>query len=85
MDLQLVIQFNTLANSTALTGLTDKEVYKIASISGTNQFTLTKTDGTTITYGGGNGDANDTFKLFNINSSGVIPSKSIFRQPSVSL
>ena len=72
------------ANSTALTGLTDKEVYKIASISGTNQFTLTKTDGTTITYGGGNGHANDTFKLYNINSSGVIPSKSIFPDSPVS-
>ncbi len=72
------------ANSTALNGLTDKEVYKIASISGTSQFTLTKTDGTTITYGGGNGHANDTFKLYNINSSGVIPSKTIFPDSPVS-
>ncbi len=73
-----------LANSTSLTGLTDKAVYKIASISGTNQFTLTETDGTTITYGGSDGDANDKFKLFNINSSGVIPSKSIFPDSPVS-
>ena len=73
-----------LANNTSLTGLVDKAIYKIASISGTNQFTLTKTDGTTVTYGGGNGDANDKFKLFNINSSGVIPSKSIFPDSPVS-
>ena len=37
-----------------------------------------------LTYGGGNGDANDKFKLFNINSSGVIPSKSIFPDSPVS-
>ena len=67
-----------VANSTALTGLTDKAVYKVASINGTAQFTLTKTDGSTLTYGGGNGHANDSFKLYNVNSSGVIPSKTIF-------
>ncbi len=73
-----------LANSTALTGLTDKAVYKVASINGTNQFTLTKTDGTTLTYGGSNGHANDSFKLFNVNSSGIIPSKTIFPSSAVS-
>jgi len=72
------------ANSTALNGLTDKAVYKVASISGTNQFTLTNTDGTTVTYGGGNGHANDTFKLYNVNTSGVIPSKTIFPSSTVS-
>ena len=72
------------ANSTALNGLIDKAVYKVASISGTTQFTLTKTDGSTVTYGGGNGHANDTFKLYNINSSGVIPSKTIFPDSPVS-
>ena len=72
------------ANSTALTGLTDKAIYKVASISGTTQFTLTKTDGTTLTYGGGDGHANDTFKLYNINTSGVIPSKTIFPDSAVS-
>ena len=73
-----------VANSTALTGLTDKAVYKVASINGTNQFTLTKTDGTELTYGGGNGHANDSFKLYNVNSSGVIPSKTIFPASTVS-
>ena len=72
-----------VANSTALTGLTDKAVYKVASINGTNQFTLTKTDGTALTYGGGNGHANDSFKLYNVNSSGVIPSKTIFPSSTV--
>ena len=79
-----MIQFNILLIVQLLTGLTDKAVYKVASINGTNQFTLTKTDGTTITYGGGNGHANDTFKLYNINSSGVIPSKTIFPDSTVS-
>ena len=37
-----------LANNTSLTGLVDKAIYKVASINGTNQFTLTKTDGTTV-------------------------------------
>ena len=73
-----------VANSTALTGLTDKAVYKVASINGTAQFTLTKTDGSTLTYGGGNGHANDSFKLYNVNSSGVIPSKTIFPSSTVS-
>ena len=72
------------ANSTALTGLSDKAVYKVASINGTQQFTLTKTDGTTLTYGGGDGHADDSFKLFNVNSSGIIPSKTIFPSSAVS-
>ena len=73
-----------LANSTALEGFTDKAVYKVASINGTNQFTLTKTDGTALTYGGRYGDANDSFKLYNVNSSGIIPSKTIFPSSAVS-
>ena len=72
------------AASTALTGLTNKAVYTVGSIGSTSQFTLTKRDGNTLTYGGGNGNANDTFKLFNVNSSGAIPSKTIFPDSTVS-
>lgn len=72
------------ANSTALTGLTDKAVYTVGSINGTTQFTLTNRDGTTITYGGANGHANDQFRLYNINSSAPLPSKTIFPDSAVS-
>ncbi len=72
------------ANSTALTGLTDKALYTVGSINGTTQFTLTNRDGTTITYGGGNGHASDTFKLYNVNNSGTLPSKTIFPDSAVS-
>ena len=50
-----------VAAGTALTGLTDKSSYKIASIPSSTSFTLTSSSGGTITYGGGNGNASDSF------------------------
>ena len=50
-----------VAAGTALTGLTDKSSYKIASIPNSTSFTLTSDAGDTITYGGGNGNASDSF------------------------
>tara|TARA_A100001011_G_C14306711_1_gene843520 strand:+ start:205 stop:2436 length:2232 start_codon:yes stop_codon:yes gene_type:complete len=50
-----------LAEGTALSGLTSLSSYKIASVPSTTSFTLTNTDGTSITYGGGHGNSQDKF------------------------
>ena len=50
-----------IAAGTALTGLTSLSSYTVASVPSANTFTLTSSDGSTITYGGGNGNALDQF------------------------
>ncbi len=49
-----------IAAGTALNGLTSLSSYKVASV-GSTTFTLTNTDGTSVTYGGSGGNANDKF------------------------
>ena len=50
-----------IAAGTALTGLTSLSTYKISSVASSNSFTLTNNDGSSITYGGGNGNSLDKF------------------------
>ena len=50
-----------VAGGTALNGLTSLSTYKIASIPSANSFTLTASNGSAITYGGGNGSNTDSF------------------------
>ena len=50
-----------IAGSTALTGLASLSSYTIATIPSSTSFTLTDASGNNITYGGGNGSANDAF------------------------
>ena len=54
-----------IATGTALTGLTSLNTYKISSIPSSTSFTLTNVDGTSITYGGGNGNSQDKFTRVN--------------------
>ena len=67
-----IVQYN--AASTALTGLSDKALYKVSTVGSTTQFTLTSQNGTSITYGGSGGNSSDTFKLYNINTASALPS-----------
>ena len=41
--------------------LTDGDHYRVGTVSASNKFTLTTTDGSAHTYGGGGGHAGDTF------------------------
>ena len=49
-----------IAAGTALNGLTSLSSYKVSSV-GSTTFTLTNSDGTSVTYGGSHGNANDKF------------------------
>ena len=50
-----------VASGTALTGLTALSTYTIATVPSSTSFTLTSSNGSTITYGGANGSSGDTF------------------------
>ena len=50
-----------VAAGTALNGLTSLSTYTVASVPSTSSFTLTSSEGNAITYGGGNGNASDSF------------------------
>ena len=50
-----------IAAGTALNGLTSLNSYKVSSVPSSTTFTLTNEDGSSITYGGGNGNSQDQF------------------------
>ena len=50
-----------IAAGTALNGLTSLNSYKVSSVPRSTTFTLTNEDGSSITYGGGNGNSHDQF------------------------
>ena len=50
-----------IAAGTALNGLTSLNDYKVSSVPSSTSFTLTNEDGSSITYGGGNGNSQDQF------------------------
>ena len=50
-----------IAAGTALNGLTSLNSYKVSSVPSSTSFTLTNEDGSSITYGGGNGNSQDKF------------------------
>ena len=50
-----------IAAGTALNGLTSLNSYKVSTVPSSTSFTLTNEDGSSITYGGGNGNSQDQF------------------------
>ncbi len=58
-----IVRYDNTANTIA-TNVADLGIYRVGSVPASNTLTLTETDGTTWTYGGG-GDGADTLTLIN--------------------